>query len=115
MIYLNTHWQSTLGSAAVRETDPLAEPPMKDFTDAKRYYSKKENKIQHFFHISPIFVQTSVAIQQILGVHEYLLRTFCMPSDIFVIERAHKCSSKIYAIQILAILGAKTEIPAKVL
>ena len=40
MIYLNTHWQSTLGSAAVRETDPLAEPPMKDFTDAKTYYSR---------------------------------------------------------------------------
>ena len=40
MIYLNTHWQSTLGSAAVRETDPLAEPPVRDFTDAKRHCSK---------------------------------------------------------------------------
>ncbi|MDE0089271.1 MAG: hypothetical protein OXU23_26395 [Candidatus Poribacteria bacterium] len=40
MIYLNTHWQSTLGSAAVRETDTLAEPPVKDFTDAKTDYSK---------------------------------------------------------------------------
>ena len=115
VIYLNTHWQSTLGSAAVRETSPLAEPPMKDFTDAKRYYSKKENKIQHFFRFNPIFVQISVAIQQILGVPEYLLRTFCIPSGIFVIERAHKYSSKIDAKQILAILGVKTGIPAQFL
>ena len=109
------HWQSTLGSAAVRETSPLAEPPVKDFTGAKRHYSKKENRIQHFFRFNPIFVQTSVAIQQILGAHEYLPRTFCMPSGIFVIERAHKYSSKIDAKPILAIFGAKTEIPAKIL
>ena len=40
VIYLNTHWQSQLGSAAVRETDTLAEPPITDFTDAKTDYSK---------------------------------------------------------------------------
>ena len=63
MIYLNKHWQSTLDSAVVRETSPLAEPPIMGFTDAKIDCSKKENKIQHFFYISPIFGQTSVAIQ----------------------------------------------------
>ncbi len=35
-------------------------------------------KIKHniFFYISPIFVQTSVAIQQILVVHEYFHALF---------------------------------------
>ena len=41
MIYLNTHWQISVGSAAVRETTTLAEPPIRDFTDAKTDYSKK--------------------------------------------------------------------------
>ena len=55
MIYLNTHWQSQLDSAAVRETIPLAEPPIKDFTDVKIDCIKNKNKIQHFFMFIFIF------------------------------------------------------------
>ena len=55
-MYLNTHWQSTLDSAVVRETSPLAEPPIMGFTDAKIDCSKKENKKQQFFLISTQFL-----------------------------------------------------------
>ncbi len=83
MIYLNTHWQLYLGSAAVRETLTLAEPPVKDFTDAKINYSRNKNKIQHFF-INLIFV---------------IEFTFNM--------------SKIHAKQIYQVLGKKMAIPAQ--
>ena len=56
MIYLNTHWQSTLDSAAVRETSPLAEPPIMGFTDAKIDCSKKKNEKQQFFLILTQFL-----------------------------------------------------------
>ena len=39
-ILINMHWQSSLGSAAVRESCTLAEPPIKDFTDAEDILSK---------------------------------------------------------------------------
>ena len=58
MIYLNTHWQLSLGSAVVRETSPLAEPPVMDFTDAVMDYTKNENKMLHFF-VSPILCVTN--------------------------------------------------------
>ena len=35
---LKPHWQLVLGSAAVRESSTLAEPPL--FTDAKTHYNK---------------------------------------------------------------------------
>ena len=35
---LKPHWQPSFGSAAVRETTILAEPPL--FTDAKTHYNK---------------------------------------------------------------------------
>ncbi len=59
MIYLNTHWQSQLDSAAVRETIPLAEPPIKDFTDVKTDYSRKKYKMQHFFISAAAGIQFS--------------------------------------------------------
>ncbi len=54
-----------LGSAAVRETILLAEPPIKDFTDARIDYSKNENKTQHFFIFYHNFCPNPVGIQQI--------------------------------------------------
>ncbi|RKU17478.1 hypothetical protein C6501_03920 [Candidatus Poribacteria bacterium] len=57
------HWQPTLGSAAVRGTITLAEPPVKGFTDAKIDYSRNQNKMQHFFYL--IFViQSHVQYEQ---------------------------------------------------
>ena len=46
---INLHWQLTLGSAAVRETDPLAEPPL--FADAGIHYSKNIKKDTTIFFI----------------------------------------------------------------
>lgn len=99
MIYLNTHWQSTLGSAAVRETSPLAEPPLKDFTDAKTDYSKKRNKIQQFFYIST----------QFLCEFQSLSNNYWFPISICIIGSwTHaKCISKIHAEQILSDIGRK--------
>ena len=37
---IKPHWQSQLGSAAVRETSTLAEPPIKEFTDAETILPK---------------------------------------------------------------------------
>ena len=96
MIYLNTHWQSTLGSAAVRETILLAEPPIKDFTDAKIDYSKNKNIMQHFYFLAQFLYKHS-RYSTILVVHEYFPRIFCVPICIFVIELTHKCRSKIHA------------------
>ena len=55
------HRQSSLGSAAARESCTLAEPPIKDFTDAEDILPKmliKHNVFITIFNDSPIFSVT---------------------------------------------------------
>ena len=54
------HWQFTLGSAAVRETSPLAEPPVTDFLRMPKHsIAKIKIKYNIFFFTSNFWANLS--------------------------------------------------------
>ena len=89
---LNMHWQSSLGSAAVRESCTLAEPPIKDFTDAEDILPKmllKYNVFIIIFTDSPIFCVTDSRYSTILDGKKHSSRNFCKPTSILYDKLVH--------------------------